>query len=134
MTITIGGWVLVVIGLLCAVTGIGIAVYYGNRKEMGKVVISIISGLLTAAVFIVGVIIYSGTESGKRAYKDQVSNFSSGITRTVTVYDINGEIIKQYSGKFDVETGNADYILFDDENGKRHIIYYTTGTIIIDEE
>ena len=26
------------------------------------------------------------------------------------------------------------YILFDDEEGKRHIIYYTTGTITVDEK
>ena len=26
-----------------------------------------------------------------------------------------------------------DRILFDDENGLRHIIYYPTGTVIIDE-
>jgi hypothetical protein len=134
MSITIAGWLFIIIGVLCAVGSIPLAVYYSNRNQKNNAVASVLTGVLCAAVIIVAVIIYSGTESGKRAYKDQESNFSSGITRTVTVYDFNGEIIKQYTGKFDVETGNADYILFDDENGKRHIIYYTTGTIIIDEE
>lgn len=73
------------------------------------------------------------TESGRRALKDQQSNLLGGIERTVSVYDINGELIKQYSGRFDIETDNESYILFDDENGDRHIIYYTTGTIIVDE-
>lgn len=73
------------------------------------------------------------TESGRRAYKDQQSNLSGGIEREVSVYDVNGNLIKQYSGKFDIETDNESYILFDDENGNRHIIYYTTGTIIVDE-
>ena len=74
------------------------------------------------------------TESGKRAFKDQQSNLPGGIERTVTVYDINGNVIKEYSGKFDVETDRESYILFDDEDGNRHMIYYTTGTIIVDEK
>lgn len=74
------------------------------------------------------------TESGKRAYKDQQSNLNGGITRTVQVYDVNGQLIKEYSGKFDVETDKETYVLFDDEDGKRHIVYFTTGTIVIDEK
>ena len=76
---------------------------------------------------------YNSTESGKRAIKDWQSNTTGGITRTVTVYDINGKEIAKYEGKFDVEY-DAERIKFDDEEGKRHIIYYTTGTIIIDEK
>ena len=63
-----------------------------------------------------------GTESGKRAYKDQQSNIGGGIQRTVSVYDVNGELIKEYAGKFDIETDNESYILFDDEDGHRHIV------------
>lgn len=134
MTITIGGWVLIVIGIICGIAGIGLAIYFASDGEPGAATVAAIIGLLVAAALIISTIVYSNTEAGKRAYKDQESNFSSGITRTVTVYDINGNIIEQYSGKFDVETDNNGYILFDDENGKRHIIYFTTGTIIIDEE
>ena len=76
---------------------------------------------------------YNSTESGKRAIKDWQSNTTGGITRTVTVYDINGKEIAKYEGKFDVEY-DAERIKFDDEEGKRHSIYYTTGTIIIDEK
>ena len=73
------------------------------------------------------------TEAGARALKDQQSNFNAGIERVVKVYDVNGELIEQYEGRFDVET-TSSYVLFDDENNKRHMIYYTTGTIIIDEK
>lgn len=66
--------------------------------------------------------------------KDQQSNLNGGIERVVSVYDIDGDLIVQYSGKFDIETDRESYILFDDEQGKRHIIYYTTGTIIVDEK
>ena len=37
---------------------------------------------------------YNNTESGKRALKSQESNFNSGIERTVTIYDVNGKVIK----------------------------------------
>ena len=50
-----------------------------------------------------------------------------------TIYDINGNVITTYTGKFDIETDNEKYILFDDEDGLRHIIYYTTGTVIVNE-
>ena len=74
------------------------------------------------------------SESGKRAYKDQQSELNGGIERVVQVYDVDGEMIREYSGRFDVETDKDNYILFDDEEGKRHIVYFTTGTIVIDEK
>lgn len=89
--------------------------------------------ILTIAICGVYIWYRSNSESGRRALRDQESNLTGGIERTVSVYDINGNLIKEYSGKFDIETDRASYILFDDENGDRHMIYYTTGTIIIDE-
>ena len=63
----------------------------------------------------------------------QKSNFEGGIEREVRVYDVDGELIQSYAGKFDV-VHDENRILFDDEDGKRHVIYYPTGTIIIDEK
>lgn len=76
---------------------------------------------------------FNSTATGKRAFKSQESNFNNGIERIVKVYDINGQLITQYDGKFDITYDN-DRILFDDENGKRHIVYYPTGTVVIDEK
>jgi len=75
----------------------------------------------------------TSTEGGKRKVKDFTSDVSGGITRHVRVYDFNGKLIEEYQGTFDIETTNDNYILFDDENNLRHIIYFTTGTVIIDE-
>lgn len=94
---------------------------------------------LLVSVIIVGAIIafqfwyYGNTASGSRALKSQDSELQNGIERSVKVYDVNGQLIQQYEGKFDV-TYDESRILFDDENGKRHIVYYTTGTVIIDEK
>lgn len=76
----------------------------------------------------------SCSESCARACKDIQSDYNGGLARTVKVYDIDGELIAEYSGKFDIETDHSTYILWDDEMGKRHIVYFTTATIIIDEE
>lgn len=97
-------------------------------------ILSIIGIIIVTLAICGGIIWYLyGTEDGKRVIKDTKSNIHGGIERTVTVYDINGEIIQQYQGKFDVDY-DAERIKFDDEKGKRHIIYYTTGTVVIDEK
>lgn len=62
----------------------------------------------------------------------------SGIDRTVTVYDINGEEVAKYTGRFDVfdveESSQESVVKIKfDCNGKRHIIYAQTGTVLIDE-
>ena len=68
-----------------------------------------------------------------RACKDYRSDVGGGLYRTVKVYDIDGDLVAEYTGKFDIETDHATYILWDDEMGKRHIIYFSTFNIIIDE-
>ena len=96
--------------------------------------ISIIISVFLLIVVIVGtIILLNNTESGKRELKDMKSDWTGGLTRTVTVYDVNGKQIQKYEGKFDIECGN-NKIKFDDDKGERHIIYYTTGTVIIDEK
>ena len=80
-----------------------------------------------------GLVLCSCTEGCARACKDINSDFNGGLARTVTVYDIDGDLVAEYSGKFDIETDHSTYILWDDEMGKRHIIYFSTFNIIIDE-
>lgn len=57
------------------------------------------------------------------------------LYKVVKVYDMQGEQIAEYKGKFDLEeqqTNEVTKIKFDND-GKRHIIYCSTGTVIIDE-
>lgn len=132
---TIGAWLSVgfmgIIGLGIA----GITLFFAvEDKSVGYAIGAVLAFIIT--VVLCGLLIWyrSTSASGQRELKDQQSNLSGGIERTVSVYDINGELIEQYSGRFDIETDRESYILFDDEQGKRHIIYYTTGTIIVDEK
>ena len=128
---TVGGWILfIIIAFLIFHLCFGIAL--GVDEKIGYVIATIISVLLIFAIGLGMHWYYNNTASGKRAFKSQESNFKDGIERTVKVYDVNGQLITEYDGKFDITYDN-DRILFDDEKGKRHVIYYPTGTVIIDE-
>ena len=129
---TIGAWVLfIALALLIIVGMIGIIADHDLGKSGVAITIGIglilIGGLLGFLLWK-----FNCTESGKRAMKTQQSNLSGGIERKVTVFDIKGDIVAEYEGKFDVDY-DSDRIIFDDENGKRHIIYYKTATVVIDE-
>jgi cell division protein FtsI/penicillin-binding protein 2 len=102
-------------------------------NEIRNVIITALIGIIVlGGVIIFQLYYYKNFESGKRAIKTQESNLKGGINREIKVYDINGKEIETFKGKFDIEYDD-DRILFDDENGNRHIIYYPTGTVIINE-
>lgn len=85
--------------------------------------------------FITGVIVFLliygvfNMESTKRFFKSVSSDIGGGLERTVTVYDYNGDILKTYQGKFDVNS--SEYETYFDLNDKRIIIH---GGIVINEE
>lgn len=85
---------------------------------------------ILAGITILGIIAgIAGCQSWKRDMKSLSSDLSGGLNRTVTVYDYNGQVIRQYAGKFDVsESENEVYF---DIDGKRVIIH---GGIVINEE
>lgn len=132
---TIASIVFVVVIALLGLLVAGLLIYGAvEEKSMGLAAGAALALALTAAICIWISWYQLNSESGKRAYKDQQSELNGGIERVVQVYDVNGEMIREYSGRFDVETDKDSYILFDDEEGKRHIVYFTTGTIVIDEK
>ena len=132
--LTIGGWVLYGFLILCIIFGALWVIFdvLDEDSKTGKIVTIAIALVLSVALLGAFNWYYTSTASGSRAVKTQQSNLDNGIQRTVTVYSATGEIIKEYEGKFDVEYDD-DRILFDDENGLRHVIYYPTGTVVIDE-
>ena len=134
---TIAAIVIIIIGIIGLIIGIVLWIASYRDGEDGEgITIGIIIAFVAVIMIVCPIpIVYSNTEAGKRSYKDQQSNFEGGIERVIKVYDINGTLIKEYEGTFDIETSNdAKYMLFDDSHGKRHIIYNTTGTVIIDEK
>lgn len=128
---TVGGWIAFGIIALCV---LGFCFFIGTiSDEVTGIVISLLIGVIICIFICIGMHWYfNNTASGQRAIKTQESNFNMGIDRKVCVYDATGNLIKEYEGKFDVDYDD-DRIIFDDEKGLRHIIYYPTGTVIIDE-
>jgi hypothetical protein len=121
--------VLIII-LIIAATIIACLYHASECNGIKPILISISIGII--AIILVVSYYFNFSESGKRNAKSIKSDLGGGITRVVTVYDIEGDVIAEYKGKFDIEY-DSDRILFDDENGYRHIIYYHTGNVIIDE-
>lgn len=73
----------------------------------------------------------SCTESTQRTLKSIGSNWNGGLYRRVEVYDYNGNKIREYEGKFDVQETPHNYVYFDMQDGRRIIVH---GGIIINEE
>lgn len=71
----------------------------------------------------------AGCASLNRELKSFESDISGGLNRTVTVYSYDGDILGQWSGKFDVSESENE--TFFDIDGKRVIIQ---NAIIINEE
>lgn len=131
---TVGGIIFgVILTVILLIVGVLIAVYCVGEEQWVGLIATIILGVGLIAGTWIGLNWYYGsTEAGKRAIKTQDSNFNGGITREVTVYDMDGDVLAHYKGKFDVEYSD-ERILFDDENGQRHIIYFKSGTVVVDE-
>ena len=135
---TIGWWITA--GVI-AVSGIVVTIYVGyNAWEYGDsvflrcLVAILITAVLTGGVIGVGSWYCNYTADGARAMKDQQSNLNNGLPREIIITSEDGREIFYYKGKCDIETDHSAYILFEDEEGYRHIIYKgVQDTIIINE-
>ena len=131
---TLYDWIIFGILLACMI-GVIIYMIIENVEAKYKIIALIIEVVLIVAVVGGCAAYHTKTESGKRILKTWQSETSGGIDRTVTVYDINGEEVAKYTGRFDVEESSQEGVvkIKFDCNGKRHIIYAQTGTVLIDE-
>ncbi|WP_025693065.1 DUF5052 family protein [Paenibacillus zanthoxyli] len=86
--------------------------------------------LITAAAAIMLTLVLGGCESWDRTVKDFGSSVN-GLSRVAEVYDANGNVIKKYKGKFDVEVNEYGNKVKFDVDGKRVLIY--NATVVIEE-
>ena len=131
---TLYDWIIFGILLACMI-GVIIFMIIENVEAKYKIIALIIEVVLIVAVVGGCAAYHTKTESGKRIIKTWQSETSGGIDRTVTVYDINGEEVAKYTGRFDVEESSQEGVvkIKFDCNGQRHIIYAQTGAVLIDE-
>lgn len=130
---TIGWWLALGIVLIGGIA-IGAFLLYDGALGGG---IGTIFGAVLLAILIacVGFWWCNNTADGARALKDQRSNLNNGLNREITVLAADGREIFHYKGRCDIESDHTDnYILFEDEEGLRRMIYYgITDTVLIME-
>lgn len=121
---TILQWLLIVIVALILLCLIG-SVLFTMENNIAKIAITIIC-IISFVLVCYGFHWYNtSTASGIRSLKDFKSNLSNGIEREITITAEDGRQIFHYEGKVDVESNHVDnYIKFESEEGKRHLIYY----------
>ena len=129
--------------VICGVVTLGIiicgsfwAVCSFEDGKPSKAIIGILVSIILIGFMWGGTYWYfNNTASGSRALRDQQSELSNGYERTITVMEADGNVVYTYTGKIDIETDNeTGYILFDDENGERHIIYKGVTQMILIED
>ena len=94
--------------------------------KKSKIILLVITMIITVTCCL------TGCASCDRAMKDMQSDINGGLRREIIVYDCVGNKLYEYTGKFDVDYSD-ERVLFDDENGNRHAIYFKSGTVIINE-
>lgn len=133
MMFTLGNWI--AIGLIFVIV-LASSIGVGVEEDWKSGLITFVVGMVILVLIAAGIGFYNThTESGKRALKSWESDKSGGLNRIVHVYDMEGEEIATYQGKFDIEEHAEEGIVkvkFD-VDGERHIIYCSTGTVVIDE-
>ena len=122
----------IIIGLVVA-TFVAVTVgIFSDKFAFGVIAFFVSFALIAGGLCAFKAWKFENTQAGAREYHTLESNYDGGIEREVTVYNIQGEIIERYQGKFDL-TYDDNRIMFDDEDGKRHMIFYTTSNVIINE-
>lgn len=125
---TIAGWVF--FGFLALMVIVGAAwVWTDVDTASGKALVGLIAALLIFGMLAGFRLYFKNTASGQRALKTQESNFGGGLNRVVEVYSYDGDLIKSWSGEFDVTENDQE--TFFDIDGRQVIIQ---GGIIINEE
>lgn len=124
-------WAWVVFGLCAALIAcLAAAVIAASWSDPLVTVLSVLIGVALCAACFLGIHWYmTHTASGQRAYKTQQSTLNGGLERTVTVYSYDGDVLGEWTGKFDVSENDQE--TFFDIDGRRVIIQ---GGIIINEE
>lgn len=89
--------------------------------------------ILTGILLIGCCFMSTGCASWERKKKNWSSELGNGLDRIVRVYSATGELIETYEGKFDIDY-DSNRVLFDDENGNRHCVYFENGTVLVDEK
>lgn len=106
---------------------------YDGPGKFGRTVICVIAFIALAggvAMTCLGVM----SEGFKRWTKDLESEYDGGLERRITIVDKDGEILKEYEGKMDIQSTDGNKLVFV-MDGKKYIIYNNSilNTVFVEE-
>lgn len=102
----------------------------GDAKPLTHV----IAFILTVSLAMSGAVLYiNKSQSGIRLKKEYASEYHGGIKRELKVYSMNGTLLYEDTGKFDVayDDGRIKYV---DQHGKVKIIYLGDSASVVVKE
>ena len=87
--------------------------------------------VLIAIILVIGLLVLMFSGAGfQRTLKSFKSNYTGGLYRTVSVYDYNGNLLREY-GPAMIDISESENETFFDYNGQRIVIH---NAIVIVEE
>lgn len=96
----------------------------------------IITGSIVGVVLIAALILFIifGTAGGKRWQKNMKSSLNDGLNREIVVYNADGSVIYEETGKFDISYGEGRLEYIDADTGLKTNIYIGyNATVIVNE-
>lgn len=97
-----------------------------RSKSIGSIAVDII-----VIVLVIGMLIFAFSGANfQRTIKSWRSNYTGGLYRTVSVYDYNGNLLREY-GPAMIDISESENETFFDYNGNRIVIH---NAIVIVEE
>lgn len=118
----------------CTLGAIVCAIINFITDEKAKTATFVIAFILTVSLVMGGAVLYiNKTQSGIRLKKEYTSEYHGGIKRELKVYSMNGTLLYEDSGKFDVDyhDGRIKYV---DQHGKVKIIYLGDSASVVVKE
>lgn len=121
------------VGALLLIWWIWSIVYQKMNRTFSKILLAIFAFAAIAGGIIM-ILVSLQSESFKRWKKDLESEYDGGLERRITVVGQNGEILKEYEGRMDIQSNEGDKIVFV-MDGKKYIIYNSSifNTIFVEE-
>ena len=89
-----------------------------------------VTKVLVASMIAITMLSFQSCEGCKRRMKTYKSDMT-GLQRKAVLYDYQGNVLKQWTGKFDINDDGADRIFFD-LDGKR--IWIQGGIFVAEEQ
>ena len=103
-------------------------------KENRFIVLSAVAFIIGFILFVAAILLYFNSTAVGEAKLKAWHAQSVGIERSIAVYSMDGTLIEEYHGIYNIEYDTERIEIYDTTTGERVIIYYKNGTVIVTEK